>query len=72
MNKLYIAVIGIYNEITTEQIALKETGVQAKNQYEAHKIALHKCSVADRQTVLRIFEASTKILKYDHLKGFNS
>ena len=70
MNKLYIAVIGMYNEFTTEQIALKETGIQAKDQYEAHKIAFFKCSHIDDQIVLRIFKADTRELKYDFQKGF--
>ena len=71
MNKLYIAVIGVYDEFTTEQIALKETGVQAKDQYEAHKLALfNKCNSAENQIVLRIMDASTNTLKYDFQKGF--
>jgi hypothetical protein len=68
--KQYIAVIGIYNEITTEQISLKEISVQAANMYDAHKQALFKCNSSEEQTVLRLLEATTKCVKFDLLKGF--
>jgi|APCry1669189440_1035222.scaffolds.fasta_scaffold01369_7 hypothetical protein len=70
MNKLYIAIIGIYDENTTEQIVLKETGVNAINVYEAHKQAFWKCNVKENQTVLRILEADTRKLQFDFQKGF--
>ena len=42
MNTLYIATLGVYDENTTEQINLKEIGIQAKDEYEAHKKAMFK------------------------------
>jgi hypothetical protein len=69
--KQYTAVIGIYNENTTEKIVLKEISVQAKDAYEAHKLALFKCVVAEEQTVLRIIDPTSKEIKFDLLKGFN-
>jgi hypothetical protein len=39
MSNPFIAVIGIYDEFTTEQITIKETRVDAKDVYEAHKLA---------------------------------
>lgn len=71
MNTLYIATLGVYDENTTEQINLKEIGIQAKDEYEAHKKAMFKCNAQDNQLVIRITEASTRILKFDFQKGFN-
>lgn len=68
--KLFIAVIGIYDAVTTEVITLKEIGVNAKDQYEAHKLALMKCNLRENQDVLKIVEASTKSIKFDFQKGF--
>lgn len=70
MNKPYIAIIGIYNENTTEQITLKETLVQAKDEKEAHKVAFYKCNVRENQTVLKVLEYNTRKVLFDHLKGF--
>jgi len=72
VNKSYVAVIGIYDTNTTETIVLKETGIQAKDQYEAHKLALFKCDLQENQDVLRIIEASSRIVKFDFQKGFLS
>lgn len=69
-NKAFIAVIGIYDAITTETTILKETAVQAKNHYEAHKLALLKCNLQENQDVLRIIDATTRITKFDFQKGF--
>jgi len=71
MNTLYIATLGVYDENTTEQINLKEIGIQARDEYEAHKKAMLKCNVQDNQLVIRITEASTRTLKFDFQKGFN-
>jgi hypothetical protein len=67
----FIAIIGLYDENTTEQIALKEIGIQAKDEYEAHKKAIYKCDLRDHQIVLKIFEANGRQLKFDFQKGFN-
>jgi hypothetical protein len=70
VNKSYIAVIGIYDANTTEIIVLKETGVQAKDQYEAHKLALFKCNLQEKQDVLRIIELTSRNIRFDFQKGF--
>lgn len=69
-NNFYIAVIGIYDSNTTETIVLKETGINAKDQYEAHKLALFKCNLSEKQDVLKIIESTTKQIKFDFQKGF--
>jgi hypothetical protein len=70
--KQYTVVIGIYNENTTEQISLKEIGIQAKDVYEAHKQALLKCVLIENQTVLRVIDPVNNVIKFDLLKGFIS
>jgi hypothetical protein len=69
--KQYIAVIGLYNETTTEQISLKEIVVSAANGYQAHKEALFKCNVQEEHQVLRIFDAN-KNLVFDFKTGFTT
>jgi len=70
MNK-YIAVLGMVDETTTEEITLKEIGVNAEDQYEAHKTALLKhCNLANNETVFKIREAATKLVKFDYKTGF--
>jgi hypothetical protein len=71
MKKTYIVIIGLYDENTTEQIALKEIGVQAKDALEAHKIAFLKCNLTTKETVLKVLD-SNKVVCFDHLKGFTS
>jgi hypothetical protein len=71
MNK-YIAVLGLVDEITTEEITLKEISVTAKDHYEAHKVALFKCNLGNKETVFKIKEASTSLVKFDHKTGFYS
>jgi len=71
MNK-YIAVLGMVDEVTTEEITLKEIGVTAKDHYEAHKSALFKCNLDEKETVFKIKEASTNLVKFDHKTGFIS
>lgn len=68
----FIAVIGIYDENTTEQVTVKELRVDAKDIYEAHKLALYKCDFKENHTVLKLFEYNTRKILFDHLKGFNS
>lgn len=70
VNKSYIAVIGIHDTNTTETIVLKETSIQAKDQYEAHKLALFKCDLQENQDVLRIIETTSRSTKFDFQKGF--
>ena len=70
MNKSFIAVIGIVNEITTEEIALKEIAMSAKDRYEAHKLAFYKCNLKENETVFKITEATTRVVQFDHKKGF--
>ena len=70
VNKSYVATIGIYDTNTTETIVLKEIGIQAKDQYEAHKFALLKCNLQENQDVLRIVEFASKNIKFDFQKGF--
>ena len=67
----FIAVIGLYDENTTEQIALKEIGIQARDEYEAHKKAIFRCNLRENQIVLKLFEANGRKLKFDFQKGFN-
>jgi len=71
MSKQYVAVIGLYDENTTEQVVLKETSVNGKDVYEAHKTALFKCNLAENQMVLRVLDYNTKAVLFDFLKGFN-
>jgi len=71
MNK-YIAVLGLVDEITTEEIPLKEISVTAKDHYEAHKTALFKCNLGNKETVFKIKEATTSLVKFDHKTGFIS
>jgi hypothetical protein len=71
MNKSYIAVLGMINEATTEKIVLKEIAVIAKDQYEAHKLALFKCNLSNNEIVFIIREAATKLVKFDHVSGFS-
>ena len=66
----FIAVIGIVNEITTEEIALKEIAIFAKDRYEAHKLAFYKCNLTENETVFKITEATTRLVRFDHKKGF--
>lgn len=68
----FIAVIGIYDENTTEQVTVKELRVDAKDIYEAHKLALYKCDFKENHTVLKLFEYNTRKILFDHLKGFTS
>jgi len=65
MNK-YIAVLGLVDEIT------KEISVTAKDHYEAHKTALFKCNLGNKETVFKIKEATTSLVKFDHKTGFIS
>lgn len=69
MNK-YIAVLGMINEVTTEEVVIKEIAVTAKNFYEAHKIALFKCNLANNETVFKIKDVTDNSIKFDHKKGF--
>jgi len=71
MNK-YIAVLGLVDEITTEEILLKEISVIAKDHYEAHKTALFKCNLGNKETVFKIKEVTTSLVKFDHKTGFTS
>jgi len=70
MNRSFIAVIGIVNEVTTEEIALKEIAVSAKDKYEAHKIALFKCNLSENETVFKLTEANTRAVVFNHKTGF--
>jgi hypothetical protein len=67
----FIAIIGLYDENTTEQIALKEISIQARDEYEAHKKAIFKCNERENQLVLKVLEANGRKLKFDFQKGFN-
>lgn len=71
MNK-YIAVLGIFDDLLGEEILLKEISVTAVNQYEAHKTALFKCNLGQKETVLKLKEASTGIVRFNHKTGFSS
>lgn len=70
MGKSYIAVLGRIDENTTEEVVIKEIAITAKDYLEAHKLALFKCSLSEGETVFMIKEASTKLVKFDHKKGF--
>ena len=70
MGKSYIAVLGRVDENTTEEVVIKEIAVIAKDHLEAHKLALFKCNFAEGETVFVIKEASTRLVKFDHKKGF--
>ena len=72
MNRSFIAVIGIVNEVTTEEIALKEIAVSAKDKYEAHKIALFKCNLSENETVFKLIEANTRAVVFEHKKGLTN
>jgi hypothetical protein len=58
------------DENTTEEVVLKEIGVTAKDCYEAHKLALFKCNLANNETVFKITEAATRVVKFNHKSGF--
>jgi len=68
--KQYTVVIGIYDENTTEQIVLKEIGIQAKDAYEAHKLGFLKCVLTENQTVLKVIDPANRSIKFELLKGF--
>ena len=70
MTKQFIAVLGKVDENTTEEITLKEIAVNARDHLEAHKVALFKCNLAEGETVFQIKEAGTRIVRFDHKKGF--
>lgn len=70
MSKTYIATIGIIDEITTEEIPLKEIAVTAKDKYEAHKQALLKCNYKDKETVFKLKESTTNLIVFQHKTGF--
>jgi len=69
MNK-YIAALGIVDDLFGEEIPLKEISVTAKDHYEAHKTALFKCNLGNKETVFKIKDASTGIVKFDYKTGF--
>jgi hypothetical protein len=71
MNK-YIAALGIVDENLGEEIPLKEISVTAKDQYEAHKIALFKCNLINKEAVLKVKDASTGIVRFNYKTGFSS
>ena len=70
MIKQFIAVLGKIDENTTEEIILKEIGISAKDYLEAHKLALFKCNLSENETVFQIKESNTRIVRFDHKKGF--
>ena len=72
MNRSFIAVIGIIDTNTTEEITLREIAVSAKDKYEAHKIALFKCNFTENESVFKITEATSRLVVFDHKKGFTS
>lgn len=72
MGKTYIAVLGRVDENTTEEVVIKEIAVNAKDCFEAHKVALYKCDLVAGETVFTIKEAASKIIKFDHKKGFTN
>lgn len=72
MSKTYIATIGTIDEVTTEEIPLKEIAVSAKDIYEAHKVALFKCNFISKETVFNIKESTTKLVVFNHKSGFVS
>jgi hypothetical protein len=70
MSKTYIATIGTVDEVTTEEIPLKEIAVSAKDIYEAHKTALFKCNLSNKETVFKIKDGMSKIILFEHKTGF--
>jgi hypothetical protein len=70
MNRSFIAVIGTIDRDTTEEIALKEIAISAKDKYEAHKVALYKCNFSENESVFKLTEATTRIVVFDHKIGF--
>lgn len=68
-HKRYIVEIGTYDDFTTEKVRLKEISIESANEFEAHKQAFYKC--IEDQTVLKIIEATSRIIKFDFQKGFN-
>ena len=70
MKKSFIAVIGMINEATTEELPLRDIAVTGKDQYEAHKAALLKCNLRAHETVFKITEAESKIVLFDYKTGF--
>lgn len=70
MSKTYIATIGTIDEITTEEIPLREIAVNAKDVYEAHKVALFKCNLKEKETVFNIKESTVKTVVFNHKTGF--
>jgi hypothetical protein len=70
MSKTYIATIGTIDEITTEEIPLREIAVNAKDVYEAHKVALFKCNLIEKETVFNIKESTVKTVVFNHKTGF--
>ena len=71
MTKQFIAVLGKVDENTTEEIVIKEIAVSARDHLEAHKLALFKCNLAEGETVFQIREASSRVIRFDHKKGFS-
>jgi len=72
MTKQFIAVLGKIDENTTEEITVKEIAVNAKDYLEAHKLALFKCNLAEGEIVFQLREAVSRIVRFDHKKGFIS
>ena len=70
MSKTYIAIIGTVDEITTEEIPIKEIAITAKDVYEAHKLALFKCNLSSNETVFKIRDSKTKAVLFEHKTGF--
>ena len=68
--KSYIAVLGKIDQNTTEEIVIKEIAVNALDHFQAHKLALFKCNLSDNETVFFIKEAATRLVNFDHKKGF--
>jgi hypothetical protein len=72
MNSPFIALLGSYDEITTERIVLKEIKVEARDRYEAHKLALFKCNLKEGQIVLQIHDYTSRRVLFDFVNGFGS
>lgn len=70
MSKTYIAIIGIIDEVTTEEIPLREIAISAKDCYEAHKQALFKCNILNKETIFKLKESNTKAFVFDYKTGF--
>ena len=68
--KSYIAVLGKIDNNTTEEIVLREIAVTAADHFQAHKVALFKCNLSEEETVFLIKDSATKVIKFDHKKGF--